>query len=135
MLVEDQQNLLAVLADALTGAGFTVRQARFGDEALQICARHDGPIQLMIVDLFLPKASVHDETRAWTNLPIHGLELARLARVARPNIRVLFMSGHSTEDIRSLGGLPPGAQFLPKPFSTHTLIKKVQEILDTPGPQ
>ena len=58
-----------------------------------------------------------------------GRELAERARMMRPNLKVLFMSGH-TEDVILKEGIKKGAAFLQKPFSPIELAHKVREVLD-----
>ncbi|MGH8573917.1 MAG: hypothetical protein ACREX8_15285, partial [Gammaproteobacteria bacterium] len=59
-------------------------------------------------------------------------ELARRLRGVRPQCRVLYMSGYSTEAVATQGVLTPGAAFLQKPFSVEELVLRVREVLDSP---
>ena len=60
-----------------------------------------------------------------------GRELAAKLLTARPEIKVLFMSGH-TQDVILKEGVEAGAPFLQKPFLPKELAQKVREVLDTP---
>jgi FixJ family two-component response regulator len=64
-------------------------------------------------------------------MPLHNGRVLR-ARLAadRPEIRVLFMSGYTDDDIVRRGLLEPGAPFLQKPFMPADLSRKVRDVLD-----
>lgn len=132
LIVDDEQSLLSLLVRELQEHGFTVLQACNGDEALQKCKHHVGPIHLLLADIFLP-TKLHFAKSKLEKPAMHGLELARRVMVLRPHIRVLFISGHTDEEIRSLGDITPGTPFLKKPFSSDTLIRKVREVLSGSG--
>ena len=59
-----------------------------------------------------------------------GPELAKGVRVARPEIKVLFMSGYTDEAMGLHGVLGAGTQFIQKPFAADALLRKVREALD-----
>jgi FixJ family two-component response regulator len=61
---------------------------------------------------------------------MNGRELAQKLLPMRPEMKVLFMSGYSEEAIAHHGVLNPGTEFLQKPFTTETIIRKVREMLD-----
>ncbi|MES1257744.1 MAG: hybrid sensor histidine kinase/response regulator, partial [Acidobacteriota bacterium] len=50
----------------------------------------------------------------------------------RPDIRVIFMSGHSQDVIKMQGGTKAASDLLQKPFVPHELVRKVREVLDRP---
>ena len=55
--------------------------------------------------------------------------LARLVRLQRPDLRVIFMSGYTEDAVLRQSAMEPGALFLDKPFTFDTLIRKVREAL------
>jgi hypothetical protein len=61
---------------------------------------------------------------------LNGRELSERLAADRPEIRVLFMSGYTDDDIIRRGLLRPGAPFLQKPFMPVELSRKVREVLD-----
>jgi FixJ family two-component response regulator len=61
--------------------------------------------------------------------------MAEGLRSARPDLRVLFMSGYTDDAIGHHGILEPGVHFLQKPFATTSLLGKVREVLDGPSPR
>lgn len=127
LLVEDQRAIMQLFQHELERRGYSVLSAIDADEALHKCFQHAGPIHLLLADVFLPKKSVSTNPR-WHHVSINGLELARCLKVLRPSIRVLLISGHPSEDIQSLGGLPQGTAFLKKPFGPDLLLRKIQEV-------
>ena len=113
LLVEDEGGVLELARESLRIMGYTVLESSNGPAALEIAARHPGPIHLLLTDVVMPEMS--------------GAELARrLARV-RPDLRVLFMSGYTSE-----GMFEAGAPLLQKPFTLDGLARAVREALDAP---
>ncbi len=114
MLVEDEEQVRAVAREFLQAHGYTVLEARHGDEALAISARHRGSIDLLVTDLVMPRMG--------------GRELVRRLASARPRMKVLYVSGYSDDTIVSADSLD--APFLEKPFASDALARKVREVLD-----
>ena len=65
-----------------------------GPDALELCDRHNGPLDLLITDVIMPKMS--------------GRELADHLRRSRPDLKVLFVSGYTDTAIVNHGILEPG---------------------------
>jgi len=116
LLVEDEPAVRDLARDVLTARGYTVLVARLGAEALQICERHPGPIQLAVTDVVMPE--------------MNGRELAQRLAVLRPGLKILYMSGYTDHAVVNHGVLDPGTVFLQKPFGPGVLVRKVREILD-----
>ena len=95
--------------EVLRSHGYTVLQAADGVEALELAAQYPGPIHLLLTDLAMPR--------------LDGRELHRRLNHVRPGTATLFMAG----DLDT--GLYQDAAFLPKPFATSVLIRKVNEAL------
>ena len=115
LLTEDERAVRRVVRDALTRLGYTVLTAEDGPTALEVAARHDGPIDLLLTDVVMPG--------------MNGAELARRMREARPDIRVLYASGYTDDAIVHEGVLMEGLFFLPKPFTPSQLAQRVREVL------
>lgn len=113
LIVEDEEVVCAFLATVLERAGYPVVCAETAAEALERLA-NTASIDLLITDLTLPG--------------IDGLELVRRAREHRACLAALVVSGYPVDE-RSLR--PTG--FLQKPFSAHTLVEKVRELLTDPS--
>jgi DNA-binding response OmpR family regulator len=59
-----------------------------------------------------------------------GRHTAETIKATRSEVKILFMSGYTSEAIAKHGVLSPGARFLGKPFSTEDLLRKIREVLD-----
>ena len=115
LLVEDEEHVRRVARQFLEIRGYSVLEARNGDEALQLAHSHPGPIHLLLTDVVMPG--------------MNGRELwQRLSW--RPEMRVLFMSGYPENAIVQHGTLEPGVMYLQKPFTLNALTHKVREVLN-----
>jgi two-component system cell cycle sensor histidine kinase/response regulator CckA len=115
LLVEDDDQVRKVTRAVLTQNGYTVLEAADASEALQICETHSGRIHLLLSDVVMPKVS--------------GPEVAKRIVRARPETRVLCMSGHADEALFRHGILEAGVAFIQKPMSPDSLLAKVREVL------
>jgi PAS domain S-box-containing protein len=117
LLVEDQQELRALLAALLRRLGYNVLEADTGAHAMQIIERHPGPIHLVVTDVVMPGMS--------------GQELVELVKSAQGDTKVLYISGYG--DTPDTGQPPLGdeaSSYLQKSFPPEELAAKVREILD-----
>ncbi|MFN7959079.1 MAG: CHASE domain-containing protein [Holophagaceae bacterium] len=116
VLVVDDESIIRDLArSALENAGFEVLEARDGLEALECFERSREPIDLVLLDMTMPRMG--------------GAETFRRLRGLAPAIKVLLTSGYTQkESLESLADLPPDG-FLQKPFRVRELVGKVREIL------
>ena len=119
LVVDDEPTVLDTVQDGLTAHGYQVLKASGGEEALQVVQGHQGVIALALVDVVMPGMS--------------GPEVAQRLHEARPDLKILFMSGFSTEVV-VVHGLTGGDPLLVKPFSLESLARKVHEILDYRSP-
>ncbi len=111
LVADDEAEVRAHVGQVLETYGYRVLQAADGVEALEVAARHSGPIHLLLTDIEMPR--------------LDGRELHLRLNHQRPETRTLFMSG-SLET-----GLHPTAAFLPKPFIVRALVRKVGEVLQS----
>lgn len=118
LLVEDDNQVRCIAAMALEMSGYDVLVAANGEEALLLCERHNGKIDLLLTDVVMPRMS--------------GQELSNRLLKLRPGTRVLYMSGYLETAIIHHGVMEEGTDFIEKPFSPEALTKKIREVLDTP---
>ncbi|MDQ3667189.1 MAG: ATP-binding protein [Acidobacteriota bacterium] len=116
LVVEDEHKVRALTCENLRVCGYQVLEAANGQEALDICAQHEGPIDLLLTDVVMPLMS--------------GGELAVLVGKERHGLPVLYISGFTDDAIVHHGVLEPGTAFLEKPFTLSTLARKVRAGLD-----
>ncbi|MFA6166643.1 MAG: ATP-binding protein [Gemmatimonadaceae bacterium] len=115
LVVEDEGAVRELVRAALTRAGYRVLAARDGEEALTRAAAHAGRIDLLLTDVVMPG--------------LNGRELALRFREARPEARVLFMSGFASDVIAEDGGLSGDSELLMKPFTPDELLSRVRSAL------
>jgi two-component system, cell cycle sensor histidine kinase and response regulator CckA len=117
LLAEDDGAVRRLARHVLTNQGYTVIDARDGDEALEFARRYAGAIDLLITDVVMPGLS--------------GRDLAARLSGERPDVRVLYTSGY-TENVMKRAGFESEPTLLPKPFLPADLLRKVNEVLRAP---
>jgi CheY-like chemotaxis protein len=116
LVVEDEPLVRELTVRALRAAGHQVEEAGNGREALAVLAARAVPFDLIVTDVMMPE--------------LGGKELALEVRRARPEQRVLFVSGYPRDAVGSKGQLLEGTDFLGKPFTPRSLLRKVRAMLD-----
>ena len=116
LVVEDEPQIRELINLLLTGYGYSVLIVGDPIEAVTISKKHNGPIHLLLTDVVLPGIS--------------GRQVAEQIAAHRPETRILFTSGYTTNAIVHHGVLDAGLHFLQKPFTMTTLAAKVREVLD-----
>jgi CheY-like chemotaxis protein len=120
LVVEDEDGVRELMWKILTEHGHTVLEARHGRDALTVAARHPHPIQLLLTDVVMPEMG--------------AVELADQLRAERPDIKVLFVSGYTNDEVLRRGISREDLPFIQKPFSGEELMRKVREVLDATEP-
>jgi hypothetical protein len=121
LLVEDEAMVRRIAREILEEHGYTVLAASDGAEAAEAAAHHAGPIHLLLTDVIMPGMS--------------GRAVAARLAIARPAMKVLYMSGYTDGAIAHHGVLDPNMAYLEKPFTMDTLSSKVRAVLDNDGPR
>jgi PAS domain S-box-containing protein len=117
LLAEDEEGVRALVLQVLRRSGYTVLEARDGEEALTLGKEHPGPIHLLLTDVVMPRLG-------------GGRLASRLTRL-RPETRVLFMSGFADSTLVRHEVVSGDVDCLLKPFSAEILARKVRETLDS----
>ena len=104
----------------LKKSGYKVLLASAGDQALEIAARHQGRIHLLLTDVVMPGMS--------------GRVLSERLMLSRADTRVLYMSGYSDDAILRHGVKSASTHFIQKPFSVEGLAQKIREALASADP-
>ena len=115
LVVEDEDSVRRLALQILTRAGYRVLVAADSGEAVSLSSQFGGPIQLLLTDIVLPGPS--------------GFVVAEMLKAARPDMRILFMSGYSAETHGpelTAAGAPP---LLPKPFFREQLLRAVARVI------
>ena len=111
LLVEDEPAVRQLFAQALKRAGYSVFEARNGQEAMKLFDAHGDEIDMLLTDVRMPYMG--------------GAELAHHLRGRRRTLKLLCISGYPGNLDADLA-----ADFLAKPFSRDDLLRKVREVLD-----
>jgi CheY-like chemotaxis protein len=119
LMVEDDELVRLSVKTLIESLGYRVVSARNGREALEI-VRQDAPIDLLFTDIVMPGG-------------MQGPQLVAEARRLRPELKVLYTSGHPEYSTLPYG-LDPGIEQLNKPYEPHELAAKLRGVLDSPVP-
>jgi PAS domain S-box-containing protein len=114
LLVEDERVLRDQLAQSLRQLGYTVIEARNGNDALTALERHSA-VDFVLSDIVMPG--------------MNGVALVAQLRERYPDVRALFMTGYSEEAAASYG-VVSGAALLMKPFVISELAARIRSVLD-----
>ncbi|HKP94597.1 MAG TPA: response regulator [Fibrobacteria bacterium] len=120
LVVDDDEAVRELMAVVLEADGFTVLRAGHSQEALFRSGEFAGTIHLLLTDFCMRP---HE----------NGLELAKLVRASRPDIKVVFASGFVEQDVLREEIASTPASFLPKPFSPAGLLACVRKALGIPA--
>ena len=114
LLAEDDPDVRAFVCSLLEQQGYDVLLAENGRQSLELCRRHNGVIHALITDVVMPE--------------INGRELAERAKLLRPELKVVFMSGYVDRGPKDDNASNPSYAFLEKPFSAETLLDTVKSL-------
>jgi two-component system, cell cycle sensor histidine kinase and response regulator CckA len=116
LVVEDEKGILELVRKSLETQGYRVITANAPGEALLACEMNPEPIHLLLTDVVMPR--------------MNGRELQERITGLRPGIKVIFMSGYTTDVIAHRGILEEGVNLIHKPFTPASLAQKIREVLD-----
>lgn len=119
LLVEDEAEVRNLVRVVLAKLGYTILECSDPSDALALCDRYEGQIDLLLTDLIMPR--------------MDGSELSRRIMASRPKMRVLYMSGYALESFARRGVRLPGSVFLAKPFTPGLLAERVRDALARPN--
>lgn len=114
-VVEDDFLIRTILVEELVDAGFDVREAGTGDEAVAMLANLDPPPRVLVTDVHMP--GQHD-----------GIRLAAHVRRRLPDIPVIYTTGRP-DALAHLGRLGEGQVLVRKPYTPAEIISRIQQLL------
>ncbi len=117
LLAEDDEAVRTLARTVLEEFGYRVIMAADGDEAVELFQKNDEDIDLVILDVIMPKKNGREA-------------YAEILRI-RPNTKVLFMSGYTADIMHHRGIIDPDLPFIPKPAPPRELLKEVRKLLDS----
>jgi two-component system, cell cycle sensor histidine kinase and response regulator CckA len=115
-----QKHYAPLIHEIPEAAGYQVLESSDPGEAVLRISSHDGPLDLVLTDVVMPRMS--------------GPELVKALQATRAGVRGLFMSGYTNDAIGRQGLLQPGVHFLQKPFTSYALLGSVRATLDQAEP-
>jgi PAS domain S-box-containing protein len=116
LLVEDEEQVRALVRTILQRFGYHVIEAQTGGDALLVSEKHAGTVDLLLTDVIMPHIS--------------GPQLAQ--RLGRTVKKVLYISGYTEDSIVRQGVVDSSVALLQKPIIPDALARKVREVLDSP---
>ena len=116
LMVEDEELLRSVVRESLEEQGYQILEAQTPAAALAITEGFNDRIHLLLTDVIMPGMT--------------GTELATKIVAARPDIRVIFMSGYTRNAVTNHTALPVEARYLEKPIMTTALLRTIRAALD-----
>jgi two-component system, cell cycle sensor histidine kinase and response regulator CckA len=116
LVAEDNPDVRSLVVNVLTTAGYTVIEAVDGDDAMQKFTAYAADIDLVLVDVVMPKMS--------------GKQAVDGMRVLKPAVKVLYVSGYTDDVINRKGIRDQAVNFISKPLSGTNLLKKLRSIFD-----
>ncbi len=120
LVVEDEPMVRELALNLLTQAGYRVLVAADGEEALEVFKAHQSQIDLVLLDVVMPK--------------LGGREVRDAVRKLSPGIRVLFTSGYDL-GARGVFSPEPGERVIPKPYRAPELLRRIREVLEAKAPE
>src|SRR5579862_7339302 len=114
LIVDDEEIVCKLIQVALKGSIDAVfLEANDAAEALKIARQHRGPLDLLISDVVMPGR-------------MNGIEMAAQLSQARPEMKVVLMSGYPLEALT----MEPDWYFIQKPFAMSEIRERIGSILD-----
>ncbi len=115
LVVDDEPTVRMLVAEVLEDLGYTAITAADGVAGLKVL-RSDARVDLLVTDVGLPGG-------------MNGRQVADAARVARHDLKVLFITGYAENAVLSHGHLDPGMHVLTKPFTMEALASRIKELI------
>ena len=120
LVIEDEDIVRNLATRGLRDHGYTVVEAKNGEEAFHYLKQHPDTIDLVISDVVMPEMG--------------GRQLGQHLALLNADLPILYMSGYTGDDVVQRGLLDPGAPFQQKPFTPGTLTSKIRTMLDQRSP-
>ena len=119
LIAEDNDHVRRIAKNVLEEYGYKVLEAVDGEDGVRVFSEHKEAIQLVILDLVMPRKN--------------GKEAGREIRKLRSDVKILFTSGYTADILEQRDILEEKAQFISKPMPPQELLAKIREMLDGAG--
>ena len=117
LIVEDDRSVRELTVSFLKNFGYYVQDAENAISARTLLAKNPNKYDLAIIDVVMPEMG--------------GKQLSEIIRKQHPQLKILFISGYTDNDIVKHGVLNNEVNFLQKPFTAVEIGKKVRDVLDS----
>jgi two-component system, cell cycle sensor histidine kinase and response regulator CckA len=107
LVVDDDPQVRKLVSSVASAEGYSVLEASTQQEAIDRATTYGPGIRLLLADVNIPGGN--------------GRDLARKIGMLDPDVRVVYMSGRTADELLGLGVVPGGTDFLEKPFALDTL--------------
>jgi CheY-like chemotaxis protein len=114
LVVEDEPVIRDLIVEVLQDIGYRALEAPDGTSGLKVLQSRER-VDLLVTDVGLPG--------------INGRQLADQARVTRPGLKVLFITGYAENATLATGFLEPGMEMITKPFAIDTLAARIRSLI------
>jgi PAS domain S-box-containing protein len=115
LVVDDEPTIRMLVGEVLHEAGYAVIEAESGVEGLKLL-QSNARIDLVVTDIGLPGG-------------MNGRQMIDAARLARPRLKALFITGFAENAVIGNGILDPGMHVLTKPFALDDLAHRIRAII------
>jgi len=115
LVVDDEPTVRMLVTEVLEDLGYTAIEAADGAAGLKVL-QSDVRLDLLVTDVGLPGG-------------MNGRQVADAARVVRPGLKVLFITGYAENAVLSHGHLDPGMHVLTKPFAMEALASRIKDLI------
>ncbi len=115
LVVDDEPTVRMLVTEVLEELGYTAIEAGDGAAGLKVL-QSNVRVDLLVTDVGLPGG-------------MNGRQVADAARVARPKLKVLFITGYAENAVLSQGHLAPGMHVMTKPFAMEALASRISALL------
>jgi two-component system cell cycle sensor histidine kinase/response regulator CckA len=117
LVVEDEEMLLDLLENILTAEGYRVMTAKDGAEAVEVYTQYKNQIELVLMDMDLPKLS--------------GAEVLRKLQEINPKVKVIFASGYIDPHIKSEVLKAGVKHFVQKPYIPQEVLRHIRKVIES----
>ena len=118
LLAEDDEDVRSTMSEILSMTGYTVLEARDGEEAVSVFMENKDRVQLVFLDVRMPKKD--------------GRAVYEAIKIIGPQTKFLFISGYTEHIIDPLAISEESINFISKASLPHEILEKIREVLDKP---
>ncbi|MFC2150197.1 ATP-binding protein [Calditrichota bacterium] len=120
LLVEDEDSVRSIAIEILQELGYRVYSACDGEQAMEMFKTYSEDLDMLITDLGFPDSTGH--------------EIANTMQGIKPNLKIIYMSGYTSNVAKDQGLLSPDSSFVQKPLQIKELADEIREVLDNSTP-